>query len=207
MLHLQSIESKTLELLNKLMQFEVFKQLRLVGGTSLALQIGHRLSVDIDLFGTLEVDEFELIKVLNNLGVVTLLNKTQNINIYLINGIKVDLVNYPYPWLEEAKCENKLILAGKKDIAAMKIAAITGRGSKKDFTDLYFLLKEFSLKEILDFYKLKYYDASELMALKSLSYFDDADEEEDPIMLTSFNWSEAKKEITQKLIQYMQNLT
>jgi hypothetical protein len=119
----------------------------------------------------------------------------------------VDLVNYPYPWLEEAKCENKLILAGKKDIAAMKIAAITGRGSKKDFTDLYFLLKEFSLKEILDFYKLKYYDASELMALKSLSFFDDADEEEDPIMLTSFNWSEAKKEITQKLIQYMQNLT
>jgi hypothetical protein len=189
------------------MQFEVFKQLRLVGGTSLALQIGHRLSVDIDLFGTLEVDEFELIKVLNNLGVVTLLNKTQNTNIYLINGIKVDLVNYPYPWLEEAKCENKLILAGKKDIAAMKIAAITGRGSKKDFTDLYFLLKEFSLKEILDFYKLKYYDASELMALKSLSFFDDADEEEDPIMLTSFNWSEAKKEITQKLIQYMQNLT
>lgn len=73
----------------------------MVGGTSLALQIGHRKSIDIDLFGKLDVDEIEIAKILAGLGKTTILNKTKNINIYLIDGIKVDLVNYHYPWLEE----------------------------------------------------------------------------------------------------------
>ncbi len=79
MLHYQSVDPKILELINKLMQIDAFNQLRLVGGTSLALQIGHRVSVDIDLFGTLDMDEYELSKILNSIGSNTLLNKTQNI--------------------------------------------------------------------------------------------------------------------------------
>ncbi len=85
----------------------------------------------------------------------------------------------------------------------MKIAAITSRGSKKDFIDIYFLLNEFSLKEMLDFYKLKYNDASEMLALKSLTYFDDADTEENPRMISSFDWDECKKEIIHKLKLYL----
>ncbi|OFX40883.1 MAG: hypothetical protein A2X08_17065 [Bacteroidetes bacterium GWA2_32_17] len=205
MLQYHTIETKTLELLKKLMQIDEFKELRLVGGTSLALQIGHRQSIDIDLFGALNIDEFELSKILNNFASVTILKKTKNINIYLIEGIKVDIVNYHYPWIKDALLEDNLRLAEKTDIAAMKIAAITNRGSKKDFIDIYFLLKYFTLGKMLSFYKLKYNDASEMLALKSLTYFDDADLEEEPNMFLQINWENVKDEISNKLRNYLKN--
>jgi len=206
MLHYQTIDPKTLELLKKLMQVEEFNQLRLVGGTSLALQIGHRRSIDLDLFGALDVDEFEMSKILNKIGTITLMKKTQNINIYLIEGIKVDLVNYHYPWLEETIFEDNLRLGGMKDIAAMKLSAITGRGAKKDFIDLKFLLQYYTLSEMFGFYKLKYNDASEILALKSLTYFEDADAEEDPRMFMLMNWEKVKERITLCVQQYITKL-
>lgn len=206
MLLYQSIEAKTLELLNKLMQIEAFAPLRLVGGTSLALQIGHRISVDIDLFGTLAIDEYELSKTLKDIGSITLLNQTQNIHIYLIDGIKVDIVNYPYPWLETPMVENNIRLASKKDIAAMKIAAITNRGSKKDFIDIAFLLNEYTLKQIIEFYTSKFSDASEILALKSLTYFDDAENEENPKMLIHYDWNNIKKDIAESVKKYIDGL-
>jgi len=96
-----------------------FSKLRLVGGTSLALQIGHRKSVDLDLFGHIDADEFAIAEQLMKVGQTTRLQKSVNINIYLINKIKVDIVNYPYKWLEEAVIEDGLVLADKQDIAAM----------------------------------------------------------------------------------------
>jgi len=203
MLQYQTIEPRVLELLKKLLQIDEFRELRLVGGTSLALQIGHRNSIDIDMFGTLEADEFEIDKILNKIGSITVLKKTKNINIYLIDGIKVDLVNYHYPWLGETIIEDNLRLAGAKDIAAMKLAAITGRGTKKDFIDLNFLLQFYTLEEMLGFYKLKYNDASEILALKSLTYFEDADNEEDPRMLMSMNWGNVKELITLSIKEYL----
>ena len=203
MLYYQTVETKTLELLKRLMQINEFKELRLVGGTSLALQIGHRQSNDVDLFGPLEVDEFELAEILKKIGSITILKKTKNINIYLIEGIKVDIVNYHYPWLENAVFEDNLRLAEKKDIAAMKLAAITGRGSKKDFIDIHFLLKYFNLEEMLNLYKSKYNDASEILALKSLTYFDDADLEEEPKMLLPVNWKNVKEEICNELSKFI----
>jgi len=203
MLQYQTIEPRVLELLKKLLQIDEFRELRLVGGTSLALQIGHRNSIDIDMFGTLEADEFEIDKILNKIGSITVLKKTKNINIYLIDGIKVDLVNYHYPWLGETIIEDNLRLAGAKDIAAMKLAAITGRGTKKDFIDVNFLLQFYTLEEMLGFYKLKYNDASEILALKSLTYFEDADNEEDPRMLMSMNWGNVKELITLSIKEYL----
>ena len=206
MLQYQTIEPRVLELLKKLLQIDEFRELRLVGGTSLALQIGHRNSIDIDMFGTLEADEFDIDKILNKIGSITVLKKTKNINIYLIDGIKVDLVNYHYPWLGETIIEDNLRLAGAKDIAAMKLAAITGRGTKKDFIDVNFLLQFYTLEEMLGFYKLKYNDASEILALKSLTYFEDADTEEDPRMLMPMNWGKVKDLITVSMQKYITNL-
>ncbi|RLD56450.1 MAG: hypothetical protein DRJ05_11320, partial [Bacteroidetes bacterium] len=160
MLHYKTINSPTLGLLRQLLEIPEFQNLRLVGGTSLALQIGHRKSIDLDLFGQLKTDEFEISKILSSIGDSILLHKTPNIFIYTINEIKVDIVNYPYHWIEDVLKDDNLNLAGKKDISAMKLAAITGRGSKKDFIDLYFLLQEFSLERILSFYQEKYYDGS-----------------------------------------------
>lgn len=152
MLYYQAIDEPTLELLKQLQSLELFKDLRLVGGTSLALQIGHRKSVDIDLFGKIDTNVLEINKALSQMGSITQLKDSQNIHIYLVNGIKVDIVNYTYPWLEDLIQEEGIRLAKYEDIAAMKIVAITGRGTKKDFIDLYFLLKKIPLAQILQFY-------------------------------------------------------
>ena len=181
------------------MDLEVFKDMRLVGGTSLALHIGHRHSVDIDLFGKLEAEILEINEMLGKIGKLNIIKKSQNINIYSIDNIKVDIVNYYYPWLEDKVETEGLKLAGLKDIAAMKLAAITGRGTKKDFIDLFFLLRKFSLNEIIGYYKLKYNDGSESIVLKSLSYFIDAEEDDEPIMFKKISWEKVKEKINNEV--------
>lgn len=151
-----------------------------MGGTALALQYRHRESVDLYFFGSLDIEDIAI--VLKPFESVQLIRNSTNIKIYLVNGIKVDFVNYPYAWIDKAVLEEGLVLASDKDIAAMKIAAITGRGSKKDFMALYFLLKKYSLDEIIAFYIQKFPDATKPIALKSLVYFSDADVEPTPKM-------------------------
>ncbi len=203
MLHYRTIDTKTLELLKNIQEIEVFKKLLLVGDTSLALQIGHRTSIDIDLFGEVTIDRNEIIYALNKLGDVKTLHFTNNINIFTINGIKVDIVNYSYPWLHKSLIVDQIKLASIQDIAAMKIAAITGRGTMKDFIDLFYLLKQFSLEQILQFYEQKYSDASVFMALKSLSYFDDANLDIMPKMFHKINWENIKSTILKKVKEYV----
>lgn len=195
MLQTHTIQPKLLELLKKLMSSSVFKDFNLVGGTSLSLQIGHRFSIDIDMFGNSEIDEFEFKEELSKFGNPIILKKSKNIIIFSVDGIKVDFVNYKYPLIEEIKEIESVRLVSDKDIAAMKLNAIAGRGSKKDFIDLYFLLKKYSLSEMISFYNEKYLDGSEFMVLKSLTYFDDADNEEMPLMFENIEWDEIKKSI------------
>ncbi|MGE4346161.1 MAG: nucleotidyl transferase AbiEii/AbiGii toxin family protein [Flavobacteriaceae bacterium] len=198
MLQTQTVSPELLELLIWLMNEKTFADFSLAGGTSLALQIGHRNSVDIDLFGKSEIQHDLFFDVLGEYGNVEVSRNTKNIFISEVNGIKVDFVNYKYPVLDKFMVVNGVRMFSKKDIAAMKIGAITGRGSKKDFIDLYFLLEDFSLREILDFYNQKYYDGSEFMALKSLTYFDDADSQPQPKMFKEFNWEKCKNFILEE---------
>ncbi len=199
MLHYTTIDSATLELLKKLQDIEILSQTRLVGGTSLALQIGHRKSIDIDLFGEIDCEQYELVDALSDLGSLTILKETQNIHVYQLNGVKLDIVNYKYPWIGPPFIEDNLKLATLEDIAAMKIAAIIGRGTKKDFIDLAFLLDIFSLDEILNFYEKKYSESSRFMAMKSITYFDDAEIEPMPYMLKNKSWKEIKKRILKEI--------
>ncbi|WP_321480244.1 nucleotidyl transferase AbiEii/AbiGii toxin family protein [uncultured Bacteroides sp.] len=166
---------------------------RLVGGTALALQIGHRKSVDLDLFGIVTAESNILVEELKSLGNLTILKDSKNIHIYLINNVKVDIVNYSYKWIEEAIVIDNVRMAGLKDISAMKLAAVTGRGSKKDFIDIYFLSHKYSLKKMLSYYSIKYPEGSEFIVLKSLSYLDDAEEDPSPFMLEKITWDEIKK--------------
>jgi hypothetical protein len=124
----------------------------LVGGTSLALQYGHRDSIDLDFFGNQPIDEELFLSKLSLFGSVRWIKKSDNILICTVNDIKVDLVSYPYTWIGPVIHVNKLRLASDRDIAAMKLNAIAGRGSKKDFIDLYFILQRFSLNEVISFY-------------------------------------------------------
>jgi hypothetical protein len=119
-----------------------------------------------------------------------------------INDVKVDFVKYQYAWLDECLTPDNLRLAGKRDIAAMKVAAIGNRGSKKDFVDLYFLLQEFSLSEIMSFFSQKYYLLQPFHHLQSLTYFADADKNEDLDMLIDVKWSDVKKYIQEQVKNY-----
>jgi hypothetical protein len=199
MLYFKTIDTGTLELLKKLQSLPFLKDTRLVGGTGLALQLGHRKSVDLEFFGVISSDEYEVSKQLSSTGKTRLLQKTENIKIWTIDGIKVEIVNYHYEWLDAAVIETGIVLADIKDIAAMKLGAITGRGTKKDFIDLYFLLNKYSLRELLDFYRMKYPEGAEFLVLKSLSWFDDAENDEEPLMLKSVSWEVVKSTIRKAL--------
>ncbi len=203
MLHLATIEPKTLDLLKSLQALPLFANTRLVGGTALALQLGHRKSIDIDLFGSIE-DIPELFKEeCSSIGAMQLGTFSKNFKIFWINGIKVDTVNYPYKWIDECVIIDGVRLASKQDIAAMKISAIINRGTKKDFIDLYYLLREFSLHQILQLYMTKYPDGSEFIALKSLTYYEDAETDPMPYMFENISWEDIKSAIRNAVIQIL----
>lgn len=195
MLYTQNVDLKLLQLLHAIMQSKTFKDFNLVGGTSLALQIGHRISVDIDMFGISEINELGFNQELDRLGKITVLKKSKNIIVYAIDEIKVDFVNYNYPLLKPIKVVEGIRLISMEDIAAMKLNAISGRGSKKDFIDLFYLLNIFSLETMFEFYVNKYHDGSIFLALKSLTYFDDADIDEMPVMTEKVEWNNIKNTI------------
>ncbi|MEZ4771749.1 MAG: nucleotidyl transferase AbiEii/AbiGii toxin family protein [Bacteroidia bacterium] len=181
------------------MDQDVFNNYSLAGGTALALQIGHRISVDLDFFGKQELVTEDLFQVFSDLGGYQLLSQGKNILIVNIRDIKVDVINYRYDLLEPTFSIDGLRLYSLADIAAMKLAAITGRGKKRDFFDLFFLLKKYSLGEILDFYQRKYPDGSVFLVAKSLVYFEDADTDEDPILLEDAEWEMVKQRIRQEV--------
>ncbi|MHB8260642.1 MAG: nucleotidyl transferase AbiEii/AbiGii toxin family protein [Bacteroidia bacterium] len=206
MLHKQTVTEETFSLLRFVQEQPSFKEVRLVGGTALALQYGHRRSIDLDFFGATDSSVDEIVEELKPIGVITILKNAKSIKVLTVNGIKVDFVNYAYPWLDEVVLEDGLRMASAKDIAAMKIAAITGRGSKKDFFDLDLLLNHFPLEEIMDFFSKKYADGSIYLALKSLVYFDDADQEPSPYLFTDRSWDLVKNNIEKHQTNYLKKL-
>lgn len=206
MLQRVAVTEQTLALLKELQEMDMLSNLRLVGGTALALQLGHRLSIDLDLFGPINIGYEELeIALLQKEYNIEFFNKSAHIKQLIINNIKVDIVNHIFPWLDEAIETENIKLAGLKDIAAMKLEAITGRGSRKDFVDLYFLLQHFSLKEMLDFYSQKYKN-SLFMVMMSLGYFADAEKLPMPEMLVPISWEEMKNTIQKAIDDYNEEL-
>jgi hypothetical protein len=167
-------------LLRKLEKETVFKDYFLVGGTALALQIGHRISVDIDLFTQQElcIPEITNYLIQNHAGNYQLLNSQKMIYQVVIEGIKVDFVQHPFKLVEPVYYNNHITYLGKNDIAAMKLHAIETSGNRaKDFVDIFFLLKEISLEKMFESYRIKYSTDNIFNAKRSLAFFDDVPEE------------------------------
>ena len=203
MLSYQTIRPDTLELLKRLMAEPLFDGTRLVGGTSLALQFGHRSSIDLDLFGTIEEDTDLTTEVLEHIGPTIPGKCSARIKTYRVCGVKTDIVGYDrYPWIDAPVLENGLRLASPKDIAAMKVNAIQGRGSRKDFVDMYFLIRRYGLNQVMQFYKVKYPEFSEYRAMLSLTYFEDAEQSPMPEMFVDVSWEEMKHDILKAVEAY-----
>lgn len=203
MLQLQTVAPDTLELLKTIASKSEMKGFRLVGGTALALQYGHRQSVDLDFFGSPTVSQEDTIDVLSSLGNITIHNRTDKILQVVLRGIKVDVIDYSrYGWIDPPVVDDGIVLASPRDIAAMKINAVEGRGSRKDFVDIYMLLQHYTLSELLDFYSMKYPNYSIFRALLCLTYFDDAETQAMPKMFIPQTWEEIKEHISTKVREF-----
>jgi hypothetical protein len=175
MLHKETVSKEMWELLQKLMKDEKLKDFTLVGGTALSLMLGHRLSIDIDLFTTNAFDERFIFNHLADNYPVAVKNMFENTLLLEISNIKVDIIAHQYEWQTPAKTSENVRLASLEDIGAMKLHAIFQDGSRiKDFVDMHFLLEHNSLKTYLEFYQKKYGGNPSLAAL-SLLHHDNID--------------------------------
>ena len=177
----------------------------LAGGTALALELGHRISVDLDFFSQNAFSVSSLILKLNALGDLRIEAQSEDSFNGSLDGVKISFFYYPYPLLFETKKYAGVFLADERDIGAMKVQAISDRGSKKDFVDLFVLLKIYPLKELLDFFHKKYekFNYNQLHILKSLSYFYDADTNLEPVYIHPISWTEVKKFIRKVVDEYI----
>ena len=169
MLQTRTIEPRTLGLLTALMAMPLLDQFYLVGGTALALQMGHRLSIDLDLFTTEPFVKSDLLDLLNAKFRVILESEGTNMLITNINEVKVDFVKMGYPLLFLPFIEEDIRMLDIRDTAPMKLKAIVQRGSKKDFFDVYFLLSRLSLGEILGLFSEKFKQQEMFHVVKSLT--------------------------------------
>ena len=167
--------------IQELQNLPELKSFVLVGGTSLALQLGHRNSIDIDLFCQEDFDAEWILDFLKFQFEIKEIYRRQNTIISLINNIKTDFIKHDYPHILSPITEEGITFLSKEDIAAMKLNAIIKSGKRlKDFIDIYFLLEHLSLNQMLDFYCKKYTYSNAMIALKAVGYFDDIDPAIDP---------------------------
>ncbi len=154
----------------------------LVGGTALALQLGHRNSIDIDLFTQNDFKSENLSAFLKSMFENARIDhEGKKTCLTVINNIKVDFITHPYPFIKPPITEEGITYLSKEDIAAMKLNAIINSGQRlKDFIDVYFLLEHFSVRDMVGFFEQKYPNTNPLVALKALSFFGDIDESIDP---------------------------
>jgi len=201
--HPNIILPQTLHLLHQLMRDEHCKQFFLVGGTALALKIGHRLSIDLDLFTADNFDVAELQYHLENTYGFETDYLSKNTIKGVVNGIKVDFIAHQYKLVEGIDANEQIRMASIQDIAAMKLSAITQNGTRyKDFVDLYFLLEKMSFSQMLQAFELKYPKSNAIMAIKGLTYFDDINFEVDrPVLIQPIHFEVVKDRLEKAILQ------
>jgi hypothetical protein len=191
------ISPQTFLLIQQLQAMPELKEFYLVGGTALKLQIGHRNSIDIDLFTANDFDVPALKNALVEKFDISVDAESKNTLLGKVNAIKVDFIKHNYTYVKPPVSEEGIIFLSKEDIAAMKLNAISQSGKRlKDFIDVYFLLEYFSFNSMIDCFQIKYPRTNPLIPIKAINYFDDIDEEIDPPkLLFPLPLSEIKKRI------------
>jgi hypothetical protein len=175
------ITPETFKLIQQLQALPGMNEFYLVGGTALALQLGHRNSIDIDLFTVNSFSDADVLDLLTKHYPVKEIFRRPGTIISLINNIKTDFIRHNYPLLKAPMTEEGITFLSMEDIAAMKFHAIIQSGKRlKDFIDVYFLLEQFSMQQMVDFFSSKYTYSNAMIAMKAINFFDDIDENTDP---------------------------
>ena len=198
----QVLPGNTKAVLALLEKSEIIQKAYLAGGTALALQLGHRISYDLDFFTREEFDEKTLLPEIKKISNFKLERISWRTILGKFKGIRFSIFYYEYPILYPIKKFGNINIVDVRDIAAMKIAAVASRGTKRDFVDLYFICKgTASLKDIIRFYDKKYKNlaTTEIHIMKSLVYFNDAEPDDMPKMLNPCRWQEVKRFFEQEI--------
>ncbi len=178
------------------MRLPVLRQFALAGGTNLSLRYGHRLSIDLDLFTNQSFSEAEVFdKLVIRFPGIIKTDEGKNTLSLMIDEVKVDLLAHRYPLLVDFTEETGIRLWSVNDVIAMKLGAVSGRGAKKDFWDIAELLNHFTLEQMLQLFNAKYTNSDRGYVVRSLTYFEDAEDQADPIVLNDVTWPEVKQRV------------
>lgn len=205
-LYFDILDKKRLKILPKLEFLRKNYGFYLAGGTALALQIGHRISIDFDFYTSKDFDPKGLYKrfkkIFDKIDSVHIAEGTLLLAIY---DIGISFFRYEYPMLKPLIKTEYIDLLSIEDIVAMKIIAIVQRGRKRDFIDIYYLLKRYGLERLLKFTEKKYDVFNKYIGLRALTYFEDAEKDKSRSRLETFEeikWDEIKKEIIEAVDKY-----
>lgn len=177
------------------------------GGTAVALQVGHRRSLDLDWFTREPMgDPLVLARSLEETGIEWEVESVDEGTLHAYaTGVRVSFLEFRYPFLRptieagEFGCR----LAALEDLACMKLSAVAQRGERKDFIDLHVLGERIDLPEMLDLYREKFEVRDIGHVLHSLTYFDEAEATETPAMLVDLSWDEVKDELRRRVREFV----
>jgi len=167
----------------------------LAGGTALALQIGHRISLDLDFFTASAFDVESVISAIRTTGQkFRVLAEGEGHLVMDIEGVKFSLFRYDYPFLDKLAHHQGVTISGILDIAAMEIRAISQRGTKRDFVDMYFILQKIPFHKVAEHMVRRFGKerVNPILIGKALSYFADADSNPEPEYIKKVKWEKIK---------------
>lgn len=194
-MHEETLAQPTRRLFDKLSSFPWILDFYLAGGTGLSLSLGHRVSVDLDFFSEKEFDEPALVDHLRAVGKLEILHKAPQSLTGTLDAVKFSFLRYSYPLLAPGTVWRSITVASVEDIACMKLDALSSRGTKRDFIDVYIAAQRIAMAELLKSFERKYSSVKyNLMHVKkSLTYFDDAEGDPMPDMIAQVTWGEVKE--------------
>lgn len=218
MLRKEAVYTPLLETLAVLMEMKTIKAHRLVGGTALALQIGHRISVDIDLFSDQQNNYDDILQELSE-KFGKQFEKARNINspqgkgiAVFLNDVKTDILDWNTKFIRPPFIDESIRMANKEDIIPMKFNTFLcspeyARYEKKDYIDIANLMKEFTFGRMIDLYKERYPNESmsDRLMIEGLQLNEMADKKIMPKMLTGETWDDAKKQIEKSIAVFIEN--
>lgn len=202
MLQKETVSRATFELLTELMNDAKLCDFSLAGGTALSLYMGHRKSIDLDLFSAKEFEVSDLEEYLINKYDFKSEYSEKNTLKGTIQGVKVDCISNFSKLCQPIRNYENIRLYSPEDISAMKMLAIADNGSRlKDFIDIAYLSRYYSLNEMLDFTNEKYPNKNRIILEKSLVYFDDIVDDDIILMKGNYNWKAIENRLNQMILQ------
>lgn len=196
----QTLPQKTRQLWDLLARddSEWLKRFYLSGGTALSLQLGHRESEDLDFFSIQDFDPVSIQSKLETLGRLKEVEVSTNTLNAILDDVHLQFLGYPYKLVEPVVVYGAVAISSILDIACTKLQTVGMRGSKKDFVDLYVLLDQYSLEDMIEAMKKKYPKTGYNLAhiFKSLVYFDDAEGQVMPRLHMDIEWELVKERMS-----------